>query len=75
MSGMNIAYEFLNRERTAKVDKSGKLLGIWIRGKNKQNKHVEGKEMWDKIFTMENGAVNFFYSDKPVEAMMARNML
>ena len=54
----------------SKVTTADKLIGVWVKGKGKEN-----KKMWDKVFSIENGAVSFFYSDKPLDAMKARNIL
>ena len=46
-------------------------MGVWYW----QKEEIEDEEMWDKIFTMEGGSVNFFFSKKPAEAMSTRNKL
>ena len=38
MSGLNMNYEFLNKERTSKVTKNKKLLGVWLSHKKTNKK-------------------------------------
>ena len=61
MSGVNIRYNFLTDEVLNKVHSQRKLLGVWY---NKIDT-IEDNVMYKKIFT---SGVDFFYSDKPLEA-------
>lgn len=70
MDGINIAYPFMTRERVATVRQANKLIGVYTGSRTPENRNV-----WDNVFTMEDGAVNFFISDKPLEAIKARNIL
>ena len=71
MEGINISYKNLNRERVAKVHGAHKLVGVWI----SETGAKEDRLMWDKVFSIEDGAVNLFFSDRPIEAIKARNVL
>ena len=66
MSGVNIRYNFLTDEVLNKVHSQRKLLGVWY---NKIDT-IEDNVMYEKIFT---SGVDFFYSDKPLEAMAMRD--
>ena len=68
-TGINIMLQYMTEERIKKVQKSGHLVGLWF------SMAREGKEdvkVWKQVFTMAGG-VNFFYSDRPLESMKARD--
>lgn len=63
--------EFMTVARVKKVRRSGGLFGLWYLALWNPN---EGDKIWNKVFTIEGG-VDFFFSDKPLQAMQARDKL
>ena len=61
--------QYMTEERIKKVQKSGHLVGLWY---SVFRDPVEDVKMWRPVFTMAGG-VNFFFSDKPLEAMKSRD--
>jgi len=70
MDGVCLAYPFMTRERVANLHAAEKLIGVYMSSGTREDRFV-----WDNVFTLEDGAVNLFISDKPLEAMKARNIL
>ena len=68
MTGVNIRYNFLSNEVERKVHYKNKLLGVWY---NKIDTN-EDNEMYENVFSI-GGGVDFFYSDKPLEAKKVRD--
>ena len=75
IAGIDLAYKDLTRETLAKLTGAGKLVGVYHSRDEAKVKIEETKQMWDRVFSLEDGAVSFFYSDKPVDAIRARNSL
>ena len=70
MTGINMYSKFLTEDIVNKVVKtSGNWLGVWYAA----HRETEGEDMWQQVFSIGDGAVTFFYSDKPLEAMRARD--
>mmetsp|Transcript_13204 Transcript_13204/g.17964 ORF Transcript_13204/g.17964 Transcript_13204/m.17964 type:complete len:129 (+) Transcript_13204:519-905(+) len=67
-TGVNIFLDYLTEERVTKVHSNGGYVGLWYAA----SKHTEDAAMWEKVYTTGAG-IDFFFSDKPVEAIEARN--
>ena len=59
----------LSVDNIKKVHGKDQLIGVWI---DHNLSLVEGSNLWDKVFKGPT-TVDFFYSDKPVEAMQYRD--
>lgn len=70
MTGVNIYYEYLTPERVKKVHSTQNFIGLWYVAVMQ----TEDVEMWSRVF-LSGGGVDFFYSDKPLEAMATRDSL
>ena len=46
-------------------------MGVWYRPANTK----ENQDVYDKIFGKTGKTVDYFYSDKPIEAMAARDII
>ena len=68
MTGVNIYIEYLTPERVLKVHSTKNFIGLWYVAV----RQTEDAEMWSKVF-LSGGGVDFFYSDKPLEAMAIRD--
>ena len=54
-----------------KIHDGGNYAGVWYAADTSE----ESDEMWNEVFTINSKGVDFFYSDKPLEAMKARDTL
>lgn len=70
MVGMNIDYWQFRADRVEKIHSTNNFVGLWY----SVTRASENEEMWFKAFT-EGGGVDFFFSDKPIEAMQSRDSL
>ena len=68
MTGVNIFLSYLTDERVNKVHNDGSFIGLWYVASRTE----ENTEMWQQVFKVDC-CVDFFFSDKPVEAMQARD--
>ena len=64
-TGINMMLQYMTVERVSRVRNNGGLIGLWYYAPKDPN---ENHEMWSKVFTI-CGGVDFFFSDKPVQAM------
>ena len=69
--GVNIHLKNLNEANVKKVHSKGQLIGVWIDAKLSAS---ENNLLWNKVFKGPT-TVDFFYSDKPLEAMSYRDSL
>lgn len=70
LEGNSINYNLLNEERMESIVDGGKnSIGIYS-----SITDGEGPERWEKVFSFKGG-VDYFYSDKPIEATRARNRI
>ena len=69
--GVNIDITYLEQETINETQASGNFLGVWYRPANT----AENQDIYDKIFGKTGKTVDFFYSDKPQEAMAARDII
>lgn len=70
-TGINVLYEYLTEEIVQKAHTAGNYVGVWYATATKE----ESEEMWDEVFSVAGKGVDFFFSDKPQEAMKARDKL
>lgn len=70
MDGVNLIYSQLNRQLIENLRETHSLLGVWFW--TEQN--IENHAMYVRVFET-CGNIDFFYSDKPLEAMAARNAI
>ena len=70
---MNIVYSQLTRpliQRIKQPSESAPLVGVWyFAGESSEN-----QAMYSRVFNT-CGPIDFFYSDKPLEAKQAREMI
>lgn len=65
-----MSYKFLTEKRIEYAHQEDSYAGVYYAdGIDKEN-----DKMWNKVFTM-GDRVDFFYSNKPLEAMKARDNL
>ena len=70
-SGVNIFFNYITEQVVNKVHQQGNnKIGLW----HCARRNTENDHMYRQIFTI-GGGVDFFFSDKPVEAMLARDQL
>ena len=70
-SGVNIFFNHITEQVVNKVHQQGNnKIGLW----HCARRNTENDHMYQQVFTI-GGGVDFFFSDKPVEAMRARDQL
>lgn len=50
---------------------SNQLLGVWYW----TEQDTEGPQMYNRLFGQLGGSIDFFFSDRPLEAMQARDAI
>ena len=67
---MNFQMEQLQTSLVKEERRKGNLVGMWYIA----SANLESGELWEKAFRT-CGGIDFFYSDRPVEAMAARDAI
>ena len=68
--GINIMLQYLTDEIVSQTHASGSLVGLWYAARLNPLED----DMWQQVFSAAGG-VDFFFSDKPLHAMEARNRI
>ena len=64
-TGINLLFNYLEEDIVQKIHDGGNYAGVWYAADTSE----ESDEMWNEVFTINSKGVDFFYSDKPLEAM------
>lgn len=71
MEGINIDLHYLEQSVIRKTQFEGKSLSVWYWTETEE----ETTKAYNKLFGLTGNKVDFFYSDDPLEAMKARDLI
>jgi len=71
MDGINVDLRYLEQDVIEQTQSDGKFLGVWYWTVT----DTENNTVYDKLFGKTGKIVDFFFSDKPLEAMRARDLI
>ena len=75
MAGMNVDYHYLDQNVIRSTQDEGKRVGIWFLNAKTGGTTLEDATVYDRVFGKTGAIVDYFYSDSPIEAMKARDLI
>ena len=70
-TGINVMYDYMTEDIVQKAHSDGHYIGVWYAA----DTNTESEEMWEEVFSADGKGVEFFYSDKPKDAILVRNKI
>lgn len=71
MAGINVDLHYLEQNVIEQTQADDKLLAVWIWTCTE----TENNNVYDYLFGKTGRAIDLFYSDEPLEAMRARDLI
>jgi len=75
MDGINVDLHYLEQEVIEQTQADDKFLAVWYWNAAQGGTRIENNEEYGRLFGKTGRIVDYFYSDSPLQAMRARDLL